>query len=231
MLMLRSPRNLLWAALALAGPALGASLEAQVQDAARRAVLDTADREGWVAPELHVAPLAARSAPACAGGWDVSVQDARSLSRLRVAAHCPGNPAVAAQTFVLRASLSAEVLVARQAVASGQALGEADVELQRRDISQASDALGRLDDVLGLAPRSSLRAGQLLQKRQLAPAQLVRRGERVRIVARSEGIEVQGAGEALDAGARDAAVRVRNSASGRVISARVLDTGLVEPIR
>lgn len=222
---------MLWALLALAGPVLAASLEAQVQDAARRAVLDTADREGWVAPELQFAPLAARPAPACTAGWEVTVQDARSLSRLRLAAHCPGSPAVAAQTFVLRASLSAEVLVARQRVAAGQALAEGDVELQRRDISQASDALGRLEDALGQAPRSSLRPGQILQRRQLAPAQLVKRGERVRIVARSEGIEVHGAGEALDAGARDAVIRVRNSASGRVISARVVDLGLVEPVR
>ncbi|NCT85670.1 MAG: flagellar basal body P-ring formation protein FlgA [Comamonadaceae bacterium] len=221
----------MWGLLALAGTALAASLEAQVQDAARRAVLDTADREGWVAPELQFAPLVARPAPACAGGWDVTVQDARSLSRLRLAARCAGSPAVPAQSFVLRASLSAEVLVTRQAVAAGQPLAEGDVELQRRDISQASDALGRLEDLLGQAPRSSLRPGQILQKRQLAPAQLVKRGERVRIVARSEGIEVQGAGEALDAGARDAVVRVRNSASGRVISARVVDLGLVEPVR
>jgi len=221
----------LLALLAPGAPVLAASLEAQVQDAARRAVLDTADREGWVAPELQFAPLAARPAPACAGGWDVTVQDTRSLSRLRLAAHCPASPALPAQSFVLRASLSAEVLVARQAVASGRALAEDDVELQRRDISQASDALGRLEDALGQAPRSSLRPGQILQKRQLTPAQLVRRGEHVRIVARSEGIEVHGAGEALDAGARDAVVRVRNSASGRVISARVLDSGLVEPVR
>ncbi|MFT7723737.1 MAG: flagellar basal body P-ring formation chaperone FlgA [Roseateles sp.] len=217
--------------LALPLPALAASLEAQVQDAARRAVLELADREGWVAPELQFAPLAARPAPACAGGWEVTLQDARSLSRLRLAARCPASPAVPAQSFVLRASLSAEVLVARQPVAAGRPLAEDDVELQRRDIGQASDALGRLEDALGQAPRSSLRPGQLLQKRQLAPAQLVRRGERVRIVAHSEGIEVQGAGEALDAGARDAVIRVRNSASGRVISARVLDAGLVEPLR
>jgi len=219
------------ALLALPALTLAASLEVQVQDAARRAVLDTADREGWIAPELQFAPQPARPAPACAGGWEVAVQDARSLSRLRVQARCPASPALPAQSFVLRASLSAEVLVARQAVAAGQALAEGDVELQRRDISQASDALGRLEDVLGQAPRSSLRPGQVLQKRQLAPALLVRRGERVRIVARSEGIEVQGAGEALDAGARDAVIRVRNSASGRVISARVLDAGLVEPVR
>lgn len=205
---------------------LAATLEARVQDAARRAVLELADREGWVAPDVQITPVVERPRPACAAGWDIVAVDLRSLSRLRLSARCAGVPA---QDFVLRASLNAEVLVAARGVAAGQALGEGDVELQRRDISQTSDALARLDDVLGQASRSSLRPGQLLQKRQLLAAQLVRRGERVRIVARHEGIEVQAAGEALDGGAQDARIRVRNLSSGRIIQARVLEAGVVEP--
>ena len=220
----------MWVGLCLPLWGMAAGLEADVAETARRAVLEMADREGWVAPELQLAPLpAAKPAPPCPGGWEVTLQDARSLSRLRLMARCPGSPALPAQSFVLRASLSAEVLVARQNLPSGRALVDDDVELQRRDISQASDALARLDEVLGQAPRSSLRAGQLLQKRQLLPAQLIRRGDRVRILARVDGIEVQGAGEALEAGARDAVIKVRNTGSGRVIMARVLETGLVEP--
>lgn len=206
--------------------AAAATLEAQVQDAARRAVLELADREGWVTPDVQITPVAPRARPACPAGWEIVAVDLRSLSRLRLSARCAGQPA---QDFVLRASLNAEVLVAARAVAAGQALGEGDVELQRRDISQTSDALARLDDVLGQAPRSSLRPGQLLQKRQLLAAQLVKRGERVRIVARHEGIEVQAAGEALDGGAQDARIRVRNLGSGRIIQARVLEAGVVEP--
>ncbi|QPF74155.1 flagellar basal body P-ring formation protein FlgA [Roseateles sp. DAIF2] len=217
----------LWLALCGAqGAAHAAGLEAQVTEAARRAVLELADREGWVAPDVQIAAPAAKPRPACAPGWDIVAQDLRSLSRLRFSARCAGQPN---QDFVLRAGLSAEVLVATQNIPAGRALGEADVELQRRDLGQASDALGRTEDVLGQAPRSSLRPGQILQKRQLLAAQLVRRGDRVRILARHEGIEVQAPGEALEAGARDARIKVRNSNSGRVITARVLEPGLVEP--
>lgn len=212
-------------------PAMGlaATLETQVQDAARRALLELADREGWAAPELQLAAPAAKPRPPCPGGWEISAQDLRSLSRLRFVARCPGGTA-AAQDFVLRAGLSAEVLVAAQAIPSGRAIAAGDVELQRRDLGLAGDALGRVEDVVGQAPRSSLRAGQVLQKRLLQPAQLVRRGDRVTIQAGGAlGIEVTAAGEALEAGARDALIRVRNSASGRIITARVLDNGLVEP--
>lgn len=219
----------LLAGLGIQLPAAAASLQSEVEAAARAAVLETADREGWVAAELQIAPFSAKTAPPCPGGWEVQLLDARSLSRLRLQARCPGKPELQLQNFVLRATLSAEVLVARQGLAAGRPISDADVELQRRDLSQTSDAIGRLEDLQGMTPRSSLRAGQLLQKRQLQAAQLIRRGDRVRIVARGDGIEVHGNGEALEAGTRDALIRVRNSSSGRTITARVLEPGLVEP--
>ncbi len=59
---------------------------------------------------------------------------------------------------------------------------------------------------------------------------LVKRGSAVQIVARAGGVQVTHAGESLDSGARGQAVRVRNLASGKVIDARVVSHGVVEPI-
>jgi len=52
----------------------------------------------------------------------------------------------------------------------------------------------------------------------------------VTMTARQDGIEVSMGGEALDAGARGAVVRVKNSASGQVVRMRVLDAGMVQPL-
>lgn len=193
---------------------------------ARDALLEWADREGWVAPQVQIETPQAATQTSCPQGWDIVVRDLRSLSRLRLSARCADQPS---RSFVLRAVLSAEVLVATRQLSSGRALGADDVELQRRDLAQASDALARLEDLQGQALRSSLRPGQIVQKRQLQPAVLIQRGERVRIVARHEGVEVQAGGEALEPGALGERIRVRNSASGRVIAARVLEAGVVEP--
>jgi flagella basal body P-ring formation protein FlgA len=57
---------------------------------------------------------------------------------------------------------------------------------------------------------------------------LVKRGDAVRIVARSDQIEVSMAGEALDGGGRGSTIRVKN-ASGITIRARVTEMGQVEP--
>jgi flagella basal body P-ring formation protein FlgA len=82
----------------------------------------------------------------------------------------------------------------------------------------------------GLSSRRALRAGEVLRKSQLLQIPLVKKGEVVRIVARRDQVEVTMTGEALDAGPRDAVVRVRNASSGNVIRARVTAEGEVEPV-
>jgi flagella basal body P-ring formation protein FlgA len=209
-------------------PTATADLDSQVVETARRALLDQADQAGLLAADVQLTQPSPRARPACPAGWDIAVQDSRSLSRLRLVARCVDDSArEPPQDFLLRATLSAEVLVMSQSVSTGQAVSEADVQLQRRDISQTLDALSTLDT--GLAARTSLRPGQVLQKRLLVAAVLVRRGDAVRILAHRDGVRVEAQGEALDSGARQGVIRVRNLTSGRIIQARVLESGLVEP--
>lgn len=210
----------------LSGAAAAATLDAQVEDLARRSLLEQAQQAGLLAPEVQLTLPAPRPRPACPGGWDVTVQELRSLLRVRLMATC-GDARTPAQDYLLRATLSAEVLVLTQPLAAGQPVGEADLQLQRRDISQIPDALSTLE--AGMAARSSLRAGQVLQKRLLVAALIVRRGDTLRILASRNGVSVEASGEALESGARQAVIRVRNAGTGRVIQARVLDAGLVEP--
>jgi flagellar basal body P-ring formation protein FlgA len=218
-----------WMTGALAAlPAATADLDTQVVEVARRALLDQADQAGLLAADVQLTQPAPRPRPACPAGWDIALQDSRSLGRIRLVARCLDDAArVPPQDYLLRATLSAEVLVMTQPVNTGQAVSDSDVQLQRRDISQTLDALSTLDT--GLAARTSLKPGQVLQKRLLVAAVLVRRGDAVRILASRDGVRVEGQGEALDSGARQGLIRVRNINSGRIIQARVLDVGMVEP--
>ena len=218
--------------LAGAAGAAGAQrgdLDDQVLEFTRRALLEQATHAGLLAPEVQLSLPASRPArPPCAAGWDLSAQDLTSLLHLHVTARC-ADGRTAIQDYWLRGTLGADVLVLAHAVAPGQALAEADVTLEHRDISATPDAVSSLEGIAELAPRASLRAGQVLQQRLLQALPLVHRGEAVRIVARHDTVDVEAAGQALDDGARGATVRVRNSNSGRVISGRVIDAGVVEP--
>nr|WP_316638543.1 flagellar basal body P-ring formation chaperone FlgA [uncultured Roseateles sp.] len=217
--------------LLVAGTAQAQSLDTRVLAFARQALLEQAQREGLQAPELQLRVATspkAKGPAACAAGWQFQMLDTRYLSRLRVGARCPGADS-ASQDFVLRAELSAEVLVAAATLPSGRPLAEADLRLERRELAQLGDALSDTEAARGLSPRSTLRAGQPLLRSQLVEPLLIKRGEAVRIMARNGGIEVHASGEALDAGRRNETVRVRNSSTGRIIAARVLGPGLVEP--
>lgn len=201
-----------------------------VNDAARAQLQRQAADAGWRAPqfELSVLPSARPLAP-CAAAVTVEPLDTRLPGRMRLTAVCPGADGWRYE-FVVRAQISAMVAVAAAPLAPGQVLTAADMALERRDISAVADSSAEIAALAGLSSRRTLRPGDLLRKSQLAAPLLVRRGEQVRIVARREQIEVSMSGEALDAGALDAQVRVRNNASGNLIRARVTAAGTVQPL-
>ncbi|HEY0955759.1 MAG TPA: hypothetical protein VGE36_13420, partial [Roseateles sp.] len=108
--------------MGLAGPLRAeAPLEARVAEFARAALAEQAAHAGWLAPEIQLNAAQAgdrRAVQPCPGGWQLQTLDLRNANRLRIAARCPGQ---AGKEFLLRARLSAEVLVARRALPAGQA--------------------------------------------------------------------------------------------------------------
>jgi flagella basal body P-ring formation protein FlgA len=200
-----------------------------VEAAARRALGEQAERAGLVEPAFEVAVVKTVPAlPACAGTLAVDDVDTRNASRMRFAATCGGAEGWRREV-VVRAEVTARVLVAAADVPANRPLREEDVALERRDVTAARDVLSDPGVVAGMASRRALRAGDLLHRGALVAPTLVKRGDAVRIVAREGGIEVTVPGEALDAGARDETIRVRNTTTGTVIRARVTDVGAVEP--
>lgn len=201
----------------------------QVEQAVRAHWLAHAEAQGWKAPEVSV-KLGSR-APAnlsCERPVAVDLGNARHPTRMPLKVSCPDTPGWTHE-FVARVALEAEVLVSAGAIPAGKALAADDMRPERRDVTQMADAIGIADNAVGQSSRRTLREGQVLQARLLNKAVLVRRGAAVRIVARHGGVSVQNAGESLQAGSLGDLVRVRNTASGKTLSARVVDEGVVEP--
>jgi flagellar basal body P-ring formation protein FlgA len=206
------------------------SVEKQVQAEARRVLEDAADRAGLAEPLFDLTLVkTARAVPACAKEVAVEGVDTRHPTRMRMAAICPGDDGWR-QEFIVRASVSAKVLVAAADVPANRPLTDNDVMLDRRDVSAAPDALSDPDAIDGMSSRRALRSGDVLRRNALVAATLVKRGDSVRIVASSGQIEVTVAGEALESGGRDAIVKVRNTGNGNVIRARVVSQGTVQPV-
>lgn len=173
--------------------------------------------------------VSARPAPSCSAPVEVEAVDTRQFARMRFVARCPVAPGWR-HDFVVRARVSAQVAVTAMPLRAGEVLTDEHITLERRDVTLIGDAIGAPDAAVGQTSRRSLRSGEVLRANQLAAPIVVKRGDQVLMVARHEGIEVSMAGEALDAGARGAVVRVRNAASGQVVRMRVADAGTVEPL-
>ncbi|GAB2844000.1 hypothetical protein GCM10027277_09630 [Pseudoduganella ginsengisoli] len=153
--------------------------------------------------------------------------DVRQPTRMRLIAECPGADGWK-YDFIVRAKVTATVAVMAADVAAGKPVIGADVAFEQRDITLVPDPVSDEAVLLGMSARRSLRNGELLRQSMLVEAQVIKRGDPVRIVARREQIEVSMAGEALDPGARGTVIRVRN-VSGNVIRARITGSGTVEP--
>jgi flagellar basal body P-ring formation protein FlgA len=216
-------------ALLLAGPAGAATINAQLEQAARVQLERMAQANALSEPQLDVAVSTPRAAPPCARPPEIEPLDTRQPARLRFVVRCPVEGGWRYE-YVVRGRISAMVAVAAAPVAAGEPLSEALVTLDRRDVTLIPDALGAPDAALGQTSRRSLRPGDVLRAGQLASPVLVKRGDPVLMVARRDEVEVSTAGEALDSGARGASVRVRNPSSGQVVRMRVTGAGTVEPV-
>src|SRR5690606_19977912 len=103
-----------------------------------------------------------------------------------------------------------------------------DIELQRINIANARRGYyNRPSEVIGMAAKRRIRAGQTITPALLEQAMAVKRGQPVKIVASQDGIEASTSGEALSDGLPDEIIRVRNVRSGKVIDAKVVEEGVV----
>jgi len=184
---------------------------------------------GLTEPQFEIAVVTARPAPPCSQQVAAEPIDTRSPQRMRFVARCPDTPGWRYE-YVVRARVTAMVAIAAAPVAANEALTDAQVTIERRDISNIADPISNPAEAVGQMSRRMLRPGDILRSGQLSSPVLVKRGDAVMMIARREGIEVSMAGEALDAGGKGAVVRVRNAGSGQVVRMRVAGPGTVEPI-
>ena len=210
-------------------PVAADQVPGMVEAAARQQVTRWAEAAGLSEPQIGITVVpGTRPLAACSQPVTVQGADTRLPARMRFIAVCAGANGWRYE-FIVRAQVSARIAVMASELPAGKVLADEDVLLERHDIASISDSIADPLEAVGMSAKRALRTGEILRKGLLSAPTLVKRGEPVRIVARREEIEVSMAGEALDAGARGDAVRVRN-ASGTVIRARVTGAATVEPV-
>lgn len=121
------------------------------------------------------------------------------------------------------------VVIAARPLARGDTLQPGDLELVERDVTRLTGQyLTDLAEATGMSVRRPVGQGAAVVGEALEPPLLIKRGEGVVIQAADQAIAVRMAGTAMVDGRRGQQIRVRNSSSGKIVTARVLAPGLVE---
>ena len=114
-------------------------------------------------------------------------------------------------------------------IARGELIRQADVLIERRPKAEVAEgALENISDVVGLAARRPLNAGQLLRKADLMKPEIVRQNEPVTLVYEMPGILLTVRGKAVNSGSEGDVVNVINLQSNRTIQGTVVEPGRVK---
>jgi flagella basal body P-ring formation protein FlgA len=121
-----------------------------------------------------------------------------------------------------------EVAVLIRSLNRGEAVAQADLTLERRPRDTVGgDALGNGGQAVGQVAQRSLSAGAVLRSGDVAPPELVQRGDAVVIVFEMPGVSLSLTGVANENGRLGAGVSVTNPASKKILQATVIGPGRV----
>jgi flagella basal body P-ring formation protein FlgA len=120
------------------------------------------------------------------------------------------------------------VVVARRPLGRFKPLEADDIEIKAMDLAGLpADRIDDLEVAIGKRTRRALDSGTVLRPDLLELPPLVKRGDRVRIIAESAGLRISAVGQVKQKGAQGELVPVMNLDSNRVVHARVVDSKTV----
>jgi flagellar basal body P-ring formation protein FlgA len=114
-------------------------------------------------------------------------------------------------------------------LARGDVIRQADILIERRPKAELDGgASEKVSDVVGLAARRPLNAGQMLHRADLMKPEIVRQNEPVTLIYEMPGILLTVRGKAVNSGSEGDIVSVINLQSNRTIQGTVVDPGRVK---
>lgn len=166
----------------------------------------------------------------CTDKTEAYIQDGQRLdSRVAVGIRCLDDGHRWSIFVPVTITRYAEVVVAARNLARGRAITRDDITLERRAITHLhGQYLIQTTEVIGNLPKRSLERGKVIYPGLLKRQNLVKRGQDVIILAENPLIQVRSKGVALTNGRAGERIRVKNSATKKIVEGTVTSEGYVE---
>lgn len=166
---------------------------------------------------------------ACPVALEASLpQGGRVLGNTTVAVRCPADGGWSIYVTA-RIDVYGPVLVAKQPLARGSRLEAGQLERVERNLADLP--YGYYADagaVAGMVTKRTIATATVITPSMLQQPRLVKRGQRVSVVAESGPLKIRASGKALGDGRSGDLVRVRTDGSQRVVDGVVVSEGVVK---
>ena len=151
----------------------------------------------------------------------------RRAGNLTVGVKCPGEKPWTVYIPVT-VNFYQEVVVTDRPLQRGAVITENDLRIERKNLSFRADSyFTDMEEVVGRELVHSLQMGHVLSERNLKLPVVIRRGQQVTLLAKSDTYEVRMSGEAMMDGVAGQRIKVRNSRSRRVIEGVVKSSKII----
>ncbi|MFA5985036.1 MAG: flagellar basal body P-ring formation chaperone FlgA [Methylococcaceae bacterium] len=123
------------------------------------------------------------------------------------------------------------VIVLNQAVQRGELIRPGILSTERKEISSIrNDYVTQPEQVENKQASRYLPAGSIISLRSLVEPLVIKRGDKVTISAGSNAFSIKMNGQAMRDGVKGELIPIKNQSSGRIVSAKVVEQGLVSII-
>lgn len=122
-----------------------------------------------------------------------------------------------------------DIIIAAKPIAPHEPLTADNLAYQRTDVARITGSyFTDISKLSGLNAKRAIATGALISDISLEKPILVKRGSNVTITARSGDMAITASGEALQDGTEGQIIRVQNTNSKRIITAKIVGEGLVQ---
>ncbi len=168
--------------------------------------------------------------PSCSKKLTLKKNEPRLLGRVSIQVRCDGNNPW--QIYVpVTVKAYQKVVTAAAPLTRDQRLDESVIALTEKDISRLTQGYySSVSEVLGKSLKRPVSLNGVIQPNMVIEAMVIKRGDEVMILAKIGTLSVKSHGIAVNNGRIGQQIQVKNKASKRVITARVISSTLVEVV-
>ena len=120
------------------------------------------------------------------------------------------------------------VVMTKGVLSRGHVIRAQDLYISNQDLNaKGRSYYSQVDDIIGMIVKTPVRSGTILRKRHLRLPTIIKRGQKVTIIAGRKQFEIRMTGQALMDGSKGDLIRVTNISSKKTVEGEVIRAGVI----